>query len=263
MNKKIIKWSRVFVIFLSLSGFVNFSEAAEVTVALASNFVTTFKDIASGFEKDTGHRIILISGSTGKIFSQIMNGAPFEVFLSADSMRPKRLEKIGLAVQGSRFSYAVGRLALWSPGPIEKILPGPNNLSSSTFKYLAIANPKTSPYGKAAKQTLVALKLWEILKSRIVQGENISQTFQFVVTGNAEWGLVALSQVLGPKIDRRGVRWDVPLDLHEAINQEAVLLVKGQNNPAAHALLGYLKDPKALLVIKKYGYVVKKISWSE
>ena len=254
MNQKLIEWARPCLIFWFLGAFTAFAEAGEVTVGLATNFTTTFKEIAKGFEKETGHRVIVSTGSTGKLFAQIRNGAPFEVFLSADCARPQRLEREGWAVQGSRFTYAVGRLTLWSPKPIGENFLGPQILSSGAFHYLAIANPKTAPYGRAARQTLRALKLWSRLKSRIVQGENISQTFLFVVTGNAEWGFVALSQVLDPKIGGRGARWDVPLELYEALNQEAVLLVKGRNNPAAQALLDYLKGPKARLVIERYGY---------
>jgi molybdate transport system substrate-binding protein len=229
--------------------------ADQVQVAVAANFIPPFKEIAAKFEKTTGHSVQVSAGSSGKFYAQIKNGAPFEVFFSADDERPKRLEDEGLGVKGSRFTYAVGRLVLWSPDP--GLVTGEQTLRTAKFQHLAMANPKTAPYGLAAMQAMMKLGVWESLQSRIVQGENLGQTIGFIESGNAELGFVAFSQVLDPALKSKGSRWDVPMNLHDPIAQDVVLLTKGQSNPAAKALMEFMRGPQARTVIERYGYEVK------
>lgn len=229
--------------------------AEQVQVAVAANFVPAFKDIVAQFEKQSGHTVHVSAGSSGKFYAQIKNGAPFEVFLSADDERPKVLEEEGFGVKGTRFTYAVGRLVLWSLD--SALVTGEETLKSGVFKHLAIANPKTAPYGAAAMQTMMKLGVWETLQPRIVMGENIGQTSGFLESGNAEVGFLALSQVLDEKLKGKGSRWEVPESLHEPIRQDAVLLTKGQDNPAAKALLEFLRNAQTRSVIERYGYQVK------
>ena len=231
------------------------ANAEEVQVAVAANFVPTFKEIAAEFEKTSKHTVQINAGSSGKFYAQIKNGAPFEVFLSADDERPKLLEDEGLGVKGSRFTYAVGRLVLWSQDPA--LVTGEDTLRNGTFKHLAIANPKTAPYGAAAMQAMMKLGVWESLQPRIVMGENLGQTSGFLESGNAELGFIALSQVLDEKLKGKGSRWDVPESLHEPIQQDAVLLTKGQSNPAAKALMEFMHSPQARSIIERYGYQMK------
>jgi molybdate transport system substrate-binding protein len=233
---------------------LNPAAAEEVRVAVAANFQSPLKEIALHFEKTSGHTTLISSGSSGKFYAQIKHGAPFDVFFSADVTRPQLLEEEGLVVRGSRFTYAVGRLTLWSPDPNLLETDGPTVLSEEPFEYLAIANPKTAPYGTAARSTLEALGLWNQVKDRIVQGENISQAFHFVYSHNAQLGFVAKSQVLDPAINGTGSRWDVPEDLYEPLRQQAVLLTHGQQNEAAKAFLGYVRGPEGRSIIKRFGY---------
>jgi len=229
------------------------AQAAEVQIAVAANFSAPIKEIAAEFEKDTGHKLIASLGPTGGFYTQIHNGAPFEVFLSADDATPERLEKEGAIVPGSRFTYAIGKLVLWSAKP--GYVDGKGEvLKKNAFKHLAIANPKTAPYGAAAIQVLAKLGLGEAVKPKLVEGANIAQAHQFVSTGNAELGFVALSQVSKDGKLTEGSGWTVPADLHDPIRQDAVILAKGKDNPAAQALVDYLKGPKAAQVIKAYGY---------
>jgi molybdate transport system substrate-binding protein len=227
--------------------------AAEVQVAVAANFTAPMQVIAADFEKTTGHKAQLAFGATGKFYAQIKNGAPFEILLAADDETPVKLEKEGLAVSGSRFTYAIGQLALWSAKPGYVDNKGAV-LTQGMFKHLALANPKLAPYGAAAVETLSKLGLLASLQPKFVQGENIAQTFQFVSTGNAELGFVALSQVVeGGKL-KSGSAWRVPPNLHAPIRQDAVILARGKGNPAALALMKYLKQDKARAIIKAYGY---------
>jgi len=229
------------------------AQAAEVQIAVAANFSAPIKEIAAEFEKDTGHKLIASLGPTGGFYTQIHNGAPFEVFLSADDATPERLEKEGAIVPGSRFTYAIGKLVLWSAKP--GYVDGKGEvLKKNAFKHLAIANPKTAPYGAAAIQVLAKLGLGEAVKPKLVEGANIAQAHQFVSTGNAELGFVALSQVSKDGKLTEGSGWTVPAELHDPIRQDAVILAKGKDNPAAQALVDYLKGPKAAQVIKAYGY---------
>lgn len=230
-------------------------QAAEVQVAVAANFTAPMQKIAAEFEKDTGHKALLSFGATGKFYAQIKNGAPFQVFLAADDKTPARLEAEGDTVPDSRFTYAIGKLVLWSakPGYVDdqgKVL------KKGQFKHLAIASPKTAPYGAAAVETLTKLGLLESIQPKFVTGENISQTYQFIVTENAELGFVALSQVMVDGQLTGGSAWIVPADLHQLIRQDAVILANGKDQPAAKALIEYLKGEKAVAIIKSYGYAL-------
>lgn len=229
------------------------ARADEVQVAVAANFAAPATRIAADFRRETGHKAHLAFGATGKIFAQIRNGAPFEVLLAADDEIPARLEKEGIAVAGSRFTYATGRLVLWSirPGYVDDQGEVLNKLG---FRHIAIANPKLAPYGAAAIEALTAMKLFDTVQPRFVQAENIAQAYQFVATGNAELGFVALSQVMTDGKLGSGSAWPVPSALHRPIRQDAVLLAKGRNKPAAEAWLMYLRSDKAKAVIKSFGY---------
>ncbi|MBL1265689.1 molybdate ABC transporter substrate-binding protein [Candidatus Methylomicrobium oryzae] len=227
--------------------------AATTIAAVASNFTQPMAEIAEAFEKATGHGAKLSFGSSGKFVAQIENGAPFEVFLSADAEKPEKLEKSRQAVEGSRFTYAVGKLVLWSAKPGYVDDQG-RILESGGFKHLALADPKLAPYGEAAVEVLKNKGLFERLQPLFVLGENISQTHQFISTGNAELGFIALSQVIGNGKIAEGSGWAVPETLHAPIRQDAVLLNKGAENPAAAALMQFLKSPEARAIIQKYGY---------
>jgi len=227
--------------------------ADEVQVAVAANFTAPIQAIAKDFEKDTGHTLVAAYGATGQFYAQIKNGAPFEVFLAADDSTPAKLEQEKEIVAGSRFTYATGTLALWSAKPGYVDAKG-DVLKKNGYKHLSIANPKAAPYGLAATQVLDKLKLTEATKAKLVEGQNITQAFQFVSTGNAELGFVALSQIYKDGKVSEGSAWIVPAELHDPIRQDAVILNKGKDNPAAKALVDYLKGPKAAAVIKSYGY---------
>ncbi|MEF3075614.1 molybdate ABC transporter substrate-binding protein [Methylobacter sp. Wu1] len=227
---------------------------AETTlVAVAANFSQPMTEIAEAFEKATGHSAKLSFGSSGKFVAQFESGAPFEVFLSADNEKPLKLEQAGLAVPGSRFTYAVGKLVLWSatPGLVDD---QGQILDKGGFKHLALADPKLAPYGAAAIELMKNKGVLEKLQPLLVQGENIAQAYQFVSTGNAELGFVALSQAIKDGKIASGSGWIVPDNLHSPILQDAVLLKIGAENPAAPALLKFLKSPEALAIIRKYGY---------
>jgi molybdate transport system substrate-binding protein len=232
-----------------------FARADDVSVAVAANFTAPMRQIAADFEKDTGHRVLSAFGGTGKFHAQISNGAPFEVLLAADDETPARLEKEGSAVVGSRQTYAIGKLVLWSarPGYVDD---RGEVLRNDRFKHIALANPKLAPYGAAALQTLTALHLLDETRQKFVQAENIGQAYQFVASGNAELGFVALSQVLKDGGIAAGSAWIVPPHLYQPIRQDAVLLEKGRDKPAAEALLKYLRGEKAKAVIKSFGYEI-------
>lgn len=232
---------------------LNSAWADEVQVAVAANFTAPIQAIAKDFEKDTGHKLVASFGATGQFYAQIKNGAPFDVFLSADDTTPEKLENEGETVKGSRFTYAIGTLALWSPKEGYVDAKG-EVLKKNDYKHLSIANPKAAPYGLAATQVLAKLNLTETTKGKLVEGQNITQAFQFVSTGNAELGFVALSQIYKDGKVSNGSAWIVPASLHDPIKQDAVILNKGKDNAAAKALVDYLKGPKAAEVIKSYGY---------
>ena len=227
--------------------------AAEVRVAVAANFAGPMKDIAAVFESQTGHKPVLTPGASGKFYAQITNGAPFDVFLSADDETPQKLEKVGKAVPGSRFTYAIGRLILWSPKD-NWVTDGVDLLKKEDFRFLAIANPRVAPYGIAAVQTMQKIGVLSQLEPKVVQGENISQTHQFVTSGNADLGFVALSQVWQNGKLKSGSGWLVPETYHDALRQDAVLLEVGKQSEAAKALLNFLKSDKAREIMTAYGY---------
>ncbi len=239
--------------FLMLLALFSTTRADLARVAVASNFSAPMKSIVREFEKDTGHNVQIIFGSSGKLYAQIVNGAPFQAFLSADSSKPLRLEQQGKALAGSRFTYARGALALWSakPGFINN---NAEPLQTGEFNRLAIANERLAPYGVAAREVLENIQVWEKLRDKLVTGENIAQTYQFVSTGNAELGFIALSQAIGTGQLEQGSVWVVPQELHKPILQDAVLLDKGKDNPAAIALLEYLRSDKAVNLIRAHGY---------
>jgi molybdate transport system substrate-binding protein len=229
------------------------SEAAEVQVAVAANFFAPMKAIAADFEKATGHKALLSSGATGKFYAQITSGAPFDVFLAADAATPARLDKQKATVAGSRFTYATGKLVLWSARP-DLVDANGEVLRSAKFAHIALAAPRLAPYGAAAVETLTRLGLLAQLEPRFVQGESIGQAFSFVSTGNAELGFVALSQVWENGKLKSGSGWIVPAELHSPIRQDAVLLARGKDNPAAAALMAYLKSDAARAAIRSFGY---------
>jgi molybdate transport system substrate-binding protein len=226
---------------------------AEVSVAVASNFSAPMKRIAAQFEQHTGHKLILAFGSTGGLYAQVRNGAPFHLFLAADDETPARLIKDGAAVGASRYTYAIGRLVLWSaqPGLIDS---RGEILRTDRFMRLAIANPKLAPYGQAAQQTLLALGLAHSVSGRLVHAENIAQAYQFVATGNAQIGFIALAQVMNDGKLGAGSSWVVPSALHEPIRQDVVLLNAAAGNPAALALLEYLRSEPARAIMRSFGY---------
>lgn len=229
------------------------SHAAETQVAVAANFTEPAKEIAAAFRKATGDTAVLSFGASGAFYTQISRGAPFEVFLSADADRPKLAEQSGLAVPGSRFSYAIGRLVLYSatPGLVDE---RGAVLTSGRFAKLSIADPSSAPYGVAAIQAMKTLGVYAALAPKIVKGASIAQAYQFVATGAAEVGFVALSQVID---DPGGSRWLVPTALHKPIDQQAALLWTGARNPVAGAFLTFLRGPEAVAIIKRYGYEVR------
>jgi len=231
-----------------------FSTRAEtVSVAVASNFTAPMKAIVAEFEKSTGHHAQLSFGSSGKFFAQIRHGAPFDVFLSADDQKPAKLEAAGMSVPDSRFTYALGTIVLWSARPGFVDAQGAV-LKSGDFQHLALANPKLAPYGEAAREVMQKRGVWSSLRRKLVLGENIAQTYQFVASGNAGLGFVALSQVMQDGHIQAGSAWIVPATLYSPIRQDAVLLNRGKHNAAAKALLDYLKSAPARAIIRSYGY---------
>lgn len=227
--------------------------AADTQVAVAANFTAPAKAIAVAFAAKTGHHAILSFGSSGQFYTQITHGAPYEVFLSADADRPRKAEQDGVGVPGTRFSYAIGRLVLWSatPGLVDD---KGQVLATGRFNKLSIAEPTAAPYGLAAIQTLNKMGLYSKVQAKIVKGTSITQAYDFVRTGAAELGFVALSQVID---DTGGSRWLVPSSYHAPIDQQAILLFTGDKNPAAKAFISFLKSPEARAIIKRYGYEVR------
>jgi molybdate transport system substrate-binding protein len=229
------------------------ARAAEVSVAVAANFTAPMQRIAAAFERETGHRAVLAFGSTGRFYAQVRNGAPFQLLLAADDETPARLEKEGLAVAGSRFTYAVGRLALWSASPGFVDARGAV-LREGKFQRIAIADPKLAPYGKAAMEAMDKLGLTAHLQPLLVQGESIGQAYQFVASGNAQLGFLALSQVMEGGRIAKGSAWVVPSQLHSPIRQDAVVLAAGKDTPAAAALAAFLRSEAARAIIRSHGY---------
>ena len=245
--------SRMYLWFAILMALRAPVHAAEVSVAVAANFAAPMQKIAQAFEQDTGHKAVLSVGSTGMLYAQIRNGAPYQILLAADEETPNKLEKEGLGVAGSRFTYAMGKLVLWSKQPGFVDDKG-DVLRTAKFERIAIANPKLAPYGAAAMETMSKLAILQQLQARIVQGDNIAQTYQFVATENAQLGFVALSQVFVDGKIAQGSGWIVPAGAHAPIRQDAILLTKGQDSAAAAALLQYLRGERAKSLIRSYGY---------
>ncbi|MEG3618222.1 molybdate ABC transporter substrate-binding protein [Magnetovibrio sp. PR-2] len=227
--------------------------AAKTTIAVAANFTAAAKDIAKAFEAQTGHKAVLAFGSTGKLFAQIAYGAPFDAFLAADVVRPGKAVQDGFAVQGSQFTYALGKIVLFSAD--ESLVDGNGDVlgKGDLFNKIAIANPKTAPYGAAAVDVLQKLGLYVQARTKLVKGDNIAQTYQFVMTQNAQLGFVAYAQVI---FAEGGSTWVVPENLYTPIRQDAVLLDQGKDNPAAKAFLEFLKSDQGRAIIQKYGYGV-------
>lgn len=241
----------ILLLFAALVAQASTASAAEVRVAVASNFLAPIKQLAREFEKQSGERLRISAGSTGKLYAQIVNGAPFDVFLAANEREPRRLDEEGRVVSGSRFTYAQGRLALWTRGGIDADTL--NVLCAEDIRRLSVANPKTAPYGVAAMEVLDSLECGETLSARLVRGENVAQAYQFVATGNAQFGFVALSQ-LAHQPDSRFLVVDAAQ--HGPIRQQAVLLRRGEGNPVAGEFLAFLRSDKALKTIRGFGYDV-------
>lgn len=240
-------------ILLSLMSYGYSAIAAEATIAVASNFIQPMNALVEGFEAESTHKLRVVYGSSGRLFAQISNGAPFDAFLSADSVKPAGLIENGYGVPGSQMTYAIGRLALWS-NKIDVGVNGKDILLSENFSAIAIANPRLAPYGLAAKQSIESMGLWEQLKRKLVQGENISQTYQFVFTGNADIGFVSYSQLGGGNSGNATNYWLVPSEYHDAITQDSVLLERGADNKAALEFIAYLKSDSASKLIESFGY---------
>jgi molybdate transport system substrate-binding protein len=240
---------------LMLGGLAHAAAAGEVKLAVAANFTDVTNTLAPLFASETGHTLVASFGSTGKLYAQVENGAPFEVLLAADDVRPSKAEAEGLAVTGTAFTYAYGKLVLWS-AQSGYATAGVDVLKQAGFERLAIANPKTAPYGAAAEQVLVNLGLHDTLAAKLVRGDSIAQTMQFALTGNAQLGFVAMSQVKALPPEKAGSSWEVPQGLYDPIAQQAVLLKKGEHNPAAHAFMTFLRSATAKEVIRRYGYAV-------
>lgn len=232
----------------------SFSIAAqEVKVAVAANFTAPIKEIAPIYEKETGDKLILSFGSTGAFYAQIKNGAPFDVLLAADSETPAKIQSEGLAVEGTSFTYAVGKLVLWSSS--EEFEADPKSLSSDSVRYVAVANPKLAPYGAAAYEVMEKLKLTDVVKPKLVQGDNIGKTYQFVKSGSAQAGFIALSQCWKDGKFTSGSGWIVPQDMYKQIRQDAVLLKKGEDNEAARRFLDFMQNNEQAAKIREaFGY---------
>ena len=235
--------------------FLNEAIADEIKIAVASNFYPTMKELVTHFESitpnsDTTNNIVLISGSSGKHYAQILNGAPFDLFFSADKLRPNMLEKEDVFNNQSRFTYALGKLALWSPFN-EYVDSDGQVLYNDDFRFLAIANPKIAPYGIASKETLISMNLWQDMEEKLVRGENIAQTFQFAKSGNAKLGFVSYSQILSLNSSSEGSYWLVPQDMYQPIEQQAILL---KDSSLGKDFLSFIKSNEALDIIKRNGY---------
>ena len=236
---------------------VSGAKADQVTVAVATNFVETLEHLKPLFEKASGHSLRIVAGSTGKLYAQIINGAPFDVFLSADQERPERLVDAGHAAPQSRFTYATGKLILWSADGARKLDKGAELLAARKFRKLAIPNPQLAPYGVAAQQVLEHLGLWQSLQGRIVMGENVGQTFGLIASGNAELGFISQSSYLSAGNGKKGVFWAPPAQTHAAIHQDAVVLKRAADSSAANAFAAFLKTAEAGTVLQRFGYAVE------
>ncbi|MBF0256502.1 MAG: molybdate ABC transporter substrate-binding protein [Gammaproteobacteria bacterium] len=238
------------LVFLFLLIFAGNSPAEELKIAAAANFTAPMRELVARFGASTGHESVVSYGSTGKLYTQIIHGAPYHLFLAADQEAPLRLQREGLGQ--TPHTYATGKLVLWSPDP--DLIAGPDALRAAGVRRIAIANPKTAPYGGGALQIIKALGWGAEIQSKLVRGDNIAQTYQFVMTGNAQLGFVALSQVID---SHRGSRWTPPQTLYDPIHQDAILLNRGKEHPAAEAFLRFLLGPEGQTIARRYGYGVK------
>jgi molybdate transport system substrate-binding protein len=234
------------------------AQAGEVTIAAASDLSFALKEIVTGFEKKTGHTVKLSLGSSGNFFAQLANGAPFDLFFSADIAYPKKLEGAGLAEPGTLYTYAVGRIVLWAPkgSPIDVGSLGIKALQHPSVKKIAIANPRHAPYGRAAVATMEHFKVYDAVKDKLVLGENISQAAQFVQTGGADVGIIALSLAMAPAMKETGRYWEVPLDAYPRLEQGAVILKAARDPKTARAFWDYAKGPEGAGVLTRYGFLL-------
>ena len=244
-------WQHLIFLIIPMIGAT--AHSAEVQVAVAANFTGPMEMIVPLFQQATGHKAVIAYGTVGKFYAQIKNGAPFDVLVSADEATPRRLEEDGLAIAASRMTYAVGKLVLWSTKP-DLVDEQGAVLKRGDFKHLAVANPKLAVYGAAAVEVMKKMGAQAALEPKLVLGENITQTYQFVATGNADLGFVALSQIYKDGQYADGSHWLVPAELYPPLKQDAVLLKRGEDNPAARALLGYLQSDPAREIIRSFGY---------
>ncbi|MCH2186802.1 molybdate ABC transporter substrate-binding protein [Myxococcota bacterium] len=243
-----------FMILLIGMSFSLSAQSETVRVAVATNFLSTAERLAPDFKSTTGYEVILVSGSTGQLFAQIRQGAPFEVLLAADQASPARLEQDGLAVMGSRFTYAIGQLILWSPQPDSPIRRGPEGLLDPKVRHVALANPRLAPYGSAAQRSLERLGLWSQLEDKIVFGQNVAQAFSLLASGAADAGFIAKTQRWTSPSAAGGVEWPVPPTLHAPILQQAVLLKAGESRSGAQAFLQYMRSEPTRRRIRESGY---------
>jgi len=236
---------------------VNLAVAEEITIAAASDLNFAFKDIVAEYEKATGNRVKLTLGSSGNFFAQIQNGAPFDLYFSADIAYPRKLEEAGLAVPGSLYQYAVGRIVLWTGnGSHLDFSKGLQILSETTIRKIAIANPKHAPYGRAAVAAMEHAQVYDRAKDKLVLGENISQAAQFVESGAADVGIIALSLAFAPPMQAAGHYWEIPADAYPPIEQGAVLIMSGKNQESAKAFLSFIQGAEGQTMMKRYGFVV-------
>ncbi len=241
-----------------LATFTSFGYAGEVTVAVASNFARPAAVIASAFEADSRHTVRMTMASTGKLYAQIESGAPFDVLLAADTERPRLLGESGTGVDGSRFTYAIGSLTLWSRDETLASADCLLQLSDLGKRRLAIANPLTAPYGVAARQFLESANLWPVVEGRLVYGENIAQTLHFVASGNASLGLIARAQALDARLPEPTCSWPVPAESHAPLEQQAILLRRAATNDAASSFMHFLRGPVAAEIIREHGYATSQ-----
>jgi len=250
---------RLITALLILMGLSLAARADEVTAAAASDLSFAFKEIAAGFEKQTGHTLRLSTGSSGNFFAQIRVGAPFDVFFSADAEYPRTLEREGSAQPGSLYIYAIGRIVIWAPrGSLNLKKDGMRALLDPTVRKIAIANPRHAPYGRAAVAALKHFGIYEQVESRLVFGENVSQAAQFVESGNAQAGVIAMSLASAPQMKDRGEHWLIPEEAHPKLEQAAVILRAARSPMAARALFDYLRGPQGQAILKRYGFQIPK-----
>ena len=248
-----LRWAAVALLLMLVP--VKWVMADTTNVAVAANFMGPMKQIVEVFETSSPHRVILSYGSSGKFFAQIVNGAPFDILVSADQEKPRQLVELGIASSDSRFTYALGALALWTTQD-QYSADGSSILVAGDFDRLAIANPRLAPYGAAAMEVLKGLGLSEQIKGKLVRGENVSQTYRFVQSGNAQFGFIALSQILQTGVKAHGWHWRVPSSMHSPIRQDMVLIKRATNNVAAQSLLSFMRRPVAVSIIKSHGYTI-------